>query len=362
MYCSWFAVTMGIGITALILYDFPFTAKWLQVLGIIVWGITMVQFLVSNIFFALRFIIYPEQFMKMLRHPHQSMFLGCWPMGFATIINLTDSLFKQRAWKATYAMWWIDIAATLFSAWIVVFLIFSVHTRDSDTLNATILLPVVALVVAGSTGGLIAQSQPADLQESSAIVSLLLWANGELLGFSFIVIYLCRMIMNKLPPRLIAVSSFLPLGPLGQGAFGVQNISDVFCMFLTNKGVAAQTVNAVHYLGVITALVLTGYATFWFVMACSTCLFRRPNKFNMSFWALTFPIGTYVTAWYKLASELGLLAFKVLGAIFGCTVILTVLFCTIFTVKFAVFSDELFSQAADETSERRPSLSNNSKV
>jgi len=347
---------MGVGISSSIVYSFPFPAEWLKIIGISIWGFNMSLFLVANIMTVLRFILYPDQFNKMLAHPGQSAFVGCYPMGFATIINMTDLIFGTRAWRAVYVMWWIDVFFTLLSAWAVVIIMFSKHDRNMDSLNATILLPVVALVVASATGALITPNLPVSLRESTIIISALMWGNGEFLGFSCTVIYINRLLQKNLPPRVITISSFLPVGPLGQGAFGIQNIAEGLCGILQDRGFSPETIDAVRYGGVSIAVLLTGYASFWMFIAFTALVVNRPTSFHMSWWGLTFPIGTYVLAWYKLSNETNVYAFKVLGALFGVLVVLMVLICVIGTIKYAVFDEVLFQHVQAETSPNDDSL------
>lgn len=341
---------MGVGITASLLYEFPFNARWLHICAIVAWGCNLGLFGWSMLMITLRFTLFPEQFKKTIRHLGQSAFLGCQPMGLATIINATALICGESSWRAVYALWWIDVFFTLLSSWLLVFTMFCIQRRDSASTNATILLPVVALVVCGATGGFISTYLPESLQESTIIVSALLWGNGELLALSFIVIYLHRMLAEGLPPRLIAISSFLPVGPLGQGAFAVQNLTDGLCAIMQRRGVSEQSIEAVHYVGVSVAVILVGYASFWMFIGIVGLLYGRPNVFNMSWWGLTFPIGTYAMAWYKLAKETDIYAFKVLGAIWGTTVILTVLLCSALTLWWGIFHTRLFDQFRDETS------------
>ncbi|KAJ6168147.1 voltage-dependent anion channel [Penicillium chrysogenum] len=42
-----------------------------------------------------------------------------------------------------------------------------------------------------------------------------------------IAIYLMRLMLHKLPATAVIVSTFLPLGPLGQGSYGIQKLGSV---------------------------------------------------------------------------------------------------------------------------------------
>lgn len=347
---AWYASIMGIGITAAIMYNFPFQAHWLRVFGIVVWGINLFLFVVFTVMFLLRFLKYPEQFKRMILHPGQSTFLGCLPMGFTTLINMIHYIWGHSAWVAVYVLWWISVTLSLLCVWGLVFVMFCKQKRDIETLNATILLPVVTVVVAGSTGGLIASAQPETLQPSTLVVSFLLWANGQAVGLSFIAIYMYRLLVSNLQPRVIAFSSLLPIGPLGQGAFGIQCMAEVAAEILKrDPNISPGVPEAVKYGSVFIALFLVGYGTFWVVMALFTGLYLRPTQFHMSWWGLTFPLGTYVVAWYKLADELEITTFKAIGAVFGVIVMLTVLICTIGSIFYGGLNCHLFAQAEAET-------------
>ncbi|ANB12100.1 Ssu1p [Sugiyamaella lignohabitans] len=341
---AWFAAVMGVGISSIILYTFPFNARWLRILGVIIWGFNMGLFGIANILFVSRFLLHPAAFAQLLRDPTQSVFLGCWPMGFATIINMTDLQFGRDAWKATYAMWWIDVFVSLFTAWYVVFCMYSKHDRKStESINATILLPVVAVVVASSTGALITANLPKQLQESTIIITALLWGNGELLGFTCTAIYIHRLLRSNLPPSQLAISNFLPVGPLGQGSFGIIIITSNLATLLAERQVLTVPESAlVRYAGIGIAMAMMGYACFWVSIAFLAILTDPPKSFNPGWWGLTFPLGTFVLGWYRLADETGLLAFKVLGAIFGGIEVLLALTCTIQSINHAVIHDTLF--------------------
>jgi tellurite resistance protein TehA-like permease len=88
-------------------------------------------------------------------------------------------------------------------------------------MGAAWLLPVVACVVAAASGAIVADVLP-DPQYALAtlIASYVLWGVGVPLALMLIVVYLMRLMLYKLPAKMVIVSTFLPLGPLGQGGYG----------------------------------------------------------------------------------------------------------------------------------------------
>ncbi|ODQ63742.1 hypothetical protein NADFUDRAFT_84344 [Nadsonia fulvescens var. elongata DSM 6958] len=388
---AWFAGVMGCGITSTILYNFPFEAGWLRILGLIFYGFTMILFSVFTTMLLSRFIFWPSQWRAVLRHPAQAAFLGCYPMGMATLINTTTLVFKDsakypHAWIACYVLWWINVGLSVASCWGVLFIMFKYQRRSNvNTLNAVILLCVVPLLVCASTGSLVLPMLPQHLHMIQLVVSFLMWANGEILAFMLITIYVYRLLRSNLPVTPMLISSLLVVGPLGQGAFGILHIGVSASLVLPNLiGVPAQHVlvseNASQFLVYTTcfiALSLLSFAFFWMAITLFSCITAcRPGytelndneksslaslpgpfaKFTPAWWAMTFPVGTVSTACTQLYKELNLLTFGVLGAIFGVFVVFTVLLCLSGWIRFGLLSDDLFKIAETETSPKSETL------
>ena len=56
----------------------------------------------------------------MMRHPVQSLYLGCYPMGFATLIIASVGIVYEhfgyggtRFLYTLYGLWWFDVAMSL---------------------------------------------------------------------------------------------------------------------------------------------------------------------------------------------------------------------------------------------------------
>lgn len=62
------------------------------------------------------------------------------------------------------------------------------------------------------------------------IASYLCAGIGMLLAAAIIVLYLQRLILHHLPPREVVVSSWLPVGPIGQGGFALIELGHVAVM------------------------------------------------------------------------------------------------------------------------------------
>lgn len=92
---------------------------------------------------------------------------------------------------------------------------------ELQSMAAPWLLPIVACVVAAASGAIVADVLPhPQYALGTLIASFVLWGIGVPLALMVMVIYLMRLMLHKLPPKAVIVSTFLPLGPLGQGGFG----------------------------------------------------------------------------------------------------------------------------------------------
>ena len=75
---------MGTGIVSILLHNLPYNAQWLQYISYIFFGLNVLLFSIFLTLSVLRYTLYPEIWVAMIFHPAQSLFLGCFPMGFAS--------------------------------------------------------------------------------------------------------------------------------------------------------------------------------------------------------------------------------------------------------------------------------------
>ena len=111
---SWFSVTMGTGVTSILLFNLPYNGTWLHYIAYIIFVLNVVLFVTFFLISLLRYTLYPKIWRAMIRHPAQSLFLGCFPMGLATIINMICFVcvpqWGGNWWLLAWALWWIDVA------------------------------------------------------------------------------------------------------------------------------------------------------------------------------------------------------------------------------------------------------------
>lgn len=84
----WFAVTMGTGIVSILLHNLPYNGDWLYWISVVVFCLNIALFVTFTVISIVRYTVFPEIWWAMIRHPAQSLFIGTFPMGLATIINM----------------------------------------------------------------------------------------------------------------------------------------------------------------------------------------------------------------------------------------------------------------------------------
>jgi len=220
---NWFAATMGTGILAIAMAQFPARIPGLKVVAEGVWLFNIGLFSLFTLLYAARWVFFFDSAKRIFGHSVVSMFFGCIPMGLATIINGILS-FGVAQWGPAAvafarALWWLDVGIALTCGVAIPLMMFTRQRHTIDQMTAVWLLPVVAAEVAAVSGGLLAPHLfEADQQLTVLVSSYVLWGCSVPLALSVLVILVLRMTIHKLPPANMAASSWrFGLARVGRG-------------------------------------------------------------------------------------------------------------------------------------------------
>ena len=81
---SWFSVCMGTGVVSILLHNLPYNAHGIWYISVVVFGLNVFLFLCFSAISLARYIKFPEIWGVMIKHPSQSLFLGCIPMSLSS--------------------------------------------------------------------------------------------------------------------------------------------------------------------------------------------------------------------------------------------------------------------------------------
>ncbi len=281
------------------------------------------------------------------------------------------------AWGKRWAyialgFWWLDIVVAVTVSLGMTFVMFTRQRQTVQTLAPQWLLPIVSCVVASASGGIVAQTlMPfnANLARGTLVASYCVWGCGLPLAMMVIALLIFRFATGGAPRGQSLAAVFLPVGPCGQGSFGIATMGVVARQLAYEHDVsiipglhgddAKYIASAMYAGGLVVGFVLWGLALAWYTIGMAMFIdgVRRDPKllglgnFTVSLWALTFPIGTFATSSIVLGHELHSTAFKVVGAFLATQVILHWLYVSVFTA-WKVVQGTLF--AAPELSDASP--------
>ena len=318
---NWFTITMGTGVLALALNQFPGNIALLHHVGAGLWMANIVLFSLCTLLYAARWVFFTRDALPIFGHPVMPMFLGAIPMGLATIVNgflaFGISRFGPAAVEIALVLWWLDAALAVATGLLVPFLMFVRQSHSIESMTGVWLLPIVPAEVTAASGGLLAVHLAGVGAAHLLLFCYVLWAVSVPLALGVLVVLFLRLVLHKLPPRDMAVSSWLALGPLGTGALGLQLLGHDAPALLGAAGLG-DIGQVAHGVGIIGGLVLWGYGAWWLVMAAATTLvyLREGLPFNMGWWGFTFPLGVYTLATLNLGVQTGIGVFMVLGGAF----------------------------------------------
>ncbi|KAF8207144.1 voltage-dependent anion channel [Mycena galopus ATCC 62051] len=347
---SWHTVVMGTGGVAGLISRFHFgqDSEAIKVFTLLFFFLNLFFFIVICAATIARYWIFPELWDAMLRHPSQSLFIGAFPMGAATLINTALTINQSYSFAglgflyALWAFWWLDCAISLFTAIGMIMIMITRHQHSLGQISTLWLLPVVPLIVASSTGGLLANalSHHATYAILTTAVSFMLLLTGLSLAGMIATVYLMRLVVYGFDTSII-LSSFIILGPLGQGGFSMlvngQNVARIPLPTILSPA-AIQTVCF------CAAWALWSIALFWLCIGlCSVGSVLRQQRIPLSvaYWGTIFPTALVALLTVELGVVLESRTLDYLGAILSVFVFLLWSFVFVKTIP-AVWNRSVF--------------------
>lgn len=325
---NWFTVSMGTGVVALIVSEFPMLKALTWQLGTGLWYFNILLFVLFTVLYGLRWAFYPHEAKQIFQHPSMSLFLGTIPMALATILNgflkYCQPIYGDTAVQIAQTLWYADVVLALLVAWAVPFAMYRHQEHALQQMTAVWLLPIVACEVAASSGGLLLGHLAADTYAVAILLgSYVLWGVSVLPAFAILTILMLRLVLHKLPEKELAVSSWLALGPIGTAALALLVLGHQAPTLMASLGLA-QLGQLFQQAGILASLILLGFGLWWLGIAVLTTLHHAKQElpFNLGWWGLTFPLGVYTLAILTLAQQLNLAFLYAVGYAFAAILML----------------------------------------
>lgn len=273
-------------------------------------------------------------------------------MGAATLINSALTANQQWSFSGTgflyalWAFWWADLALSWLCAFGMLYAMYASRLmsdyptlmRDccrmttqhhSLTKMASVwVLPMVTLIVASSTGGLLADAlMPHSTNHAllTTAVSFTAVIMGLSLAIMVLTVYLTRLVLHGPPDVALILSAFITLGPLGQGGFSLlvngRNLSALLPLHLGDTFPSAALTGQMLYSACFCgAWILWSMGIAWALISlCSVYAVARKQAvpFSLAYWGLIFPNGVFALLSVELGTVLDSPFFHYFGAIWS---------------------------------------------
>ncbi|KAL6718745.1 hypothetical protein ACLMJK_002979 [Lecanora helva] len=348
---SWFIITMSTGVVSILTHQLPYNGRWLGIISLIFFALNVALFLTFTLISCIRYTIYPQLIPRVLRHPHQSLFLATFPIGLVTIIIMIV-LVCVPAWgrgMATFAwvLWWIASVLSLTTCTHLTWVIMTNRRNELSEMTALYFIPIVAVVAAAAAGGLVAREIP-DVHHQlwTLIISYILWGVGTPLSWVILTLYFLRMTIHEPVKREVIVSLLLPIGPLGLSGFSIISFGKLAMrLFPAVHAVphAADAGRIFYLIGVLAGLILWGFAITWFLVAIIMIATSGGFSFNMGWWGFIFPVGVFTLLTITLGEEMESRFFKILSCVFTGMLVVAWLIIAAGTLRNSLTGKMFFS-------------------
>ncbi|KAI6113240.1 voltage-dependent anion channel [Pisolithus croceorrhizus] len=376
---AWFTITMGTGSIAVICHSFPYNTQSpvATYLALAFFFLDLALFLLFTAISLARYTLYPNIWHRMIHHPVQSLYLGTFPMGAATLLTVAISVFRETfdlgrpLVYTVWVLWWVDVIILLLCFCGTLHMMQGCQKHSLESMTLRWLLPVVTLIVVSSAGGVIAPIISA-YSTSGALITLTfcvcMVAVALPVVMMMLTIYLLRCMIYGYPQRSLILSSLFPLGPFGQSAYAILLIgsglrSILPASFGDTQGLfqSATTPVLVETVCVMIALTLWAFETMWlaFALLAVRHAIQREGRFSfeLSFWGLIFPNGVYANITISLGSTFSSNFFRVCGAAYAIATLLLWLYVFVQTVRILP-SGRMFDSSPGEVEVAEENVSN----
>jgi C4-dicarboxylate transporter/malic acid transport protein len=288
---NWFASVMGTGIVATAGATLPVAVPGLHTLARAVWVFAALLLAGLTVLVGGHWLRHPTVARSHADNPQMAHFYGAAPM----------------------ALWTAGTVGGLFTAVSIPYLMFTQHDVKPDAAFGGWLMPVVPPMVSAAGGALLIPHAPA-----GAARQTMLYGCYAMFGLSLIAaLIIVSMIWSRLVLYGTSGTARVPtlwivLGPLGQSITAAGLIGHNAA-----TAVDPEIARAMDTFSILFGVPVWGFAVLWIALASALTVrtLRRGMPFALTWWSLTFPVGTFVTGTTQLALHTGLPVFRIAAVI-----------------------------------------------
>ncbi|NRD73564.1 TDT family transporter [Shewanella sp. VB17] len=333
---NWFASVMGTGIIANAAVGLPWFGEHLSSLGLAIWLLASIMLFFMLLIKIVQTVMNPHIIKRQFNDPVMAQFFGAPPMAILTVAGGTV-LFGPQIMPSDVAiiiawiLWILGTVGGLIAAVIIPYRLFTHHKIRHDAAFGGWLMPVVPPMVSAAMGAmLIPYAQNIVLQQTLLYFCYAMFGISLISSLIIITMIWSRLVHSGTSGGARAPTLWIVLGPLGQSITAAGALGTV-ALLVVDEPMSTS----INNMAIIYGVPIWGFAFFWSILAGLLTIraLRRKMPFSLTWWALTFPVGTCVTGTTQLALHTGLWVFECAAVILFAGLICTWLIAAIGTIN-----------------------------
>jgi C4-dicarboxylate transporter/malic acid transport protein len=345
---NWFASVMGTGIVANAAATLPVQVAGQRVFAQVVWVIATALLVLLAVAVTVQWIRHPKVARSQARNPQMTHFYGAAPMALLTVgsgavLIGRDLIGLRLAVDLDWVLFSAGTIGGLFTAMSIPYLMFTQLEVGPDAAFGGWLMPVVPPMVSAAAGALLLPHLAPGVGRTT-----MFYGCFAMFGLSLVAaLIIITMIWSRLAHYGISGTARVPtlwivLGPLGQGITAAGLLGTAAATAIRPELAYGMDVFAVLF-----GVPVWGFAVLWIALATALTArtMRRGMPFALTWWSLTFPVGTFVTGTSQLAVHTGLPMFRWAAALAYVCLLCTWTLVAAWTLRGSV-KGSLFAPAA----------------
>ncbi|OBJ86901.1 TDT family transporter [Mycobacterium asiaticum] len=337
---NWFASVMGTGIVAIAGATLPVHVPGLRGFTHGVWVFAAILLVALIVLVGGHWLRNPRVARTHARNPQMAHYYGAAPMALMTVgagaVLVSGDLIGERiAVDLDWVLWTAGTLGGLFTAVSIPFLMFTQLHVEPDAAFGGWLMPVVPPMVSAATGALLLPHMPPGTGRETMLYGCYAMFGLSLLASANIITMIwSRLVLFGTSGSTRVPTLWIVLGPLGQSV----TAAGLLAAAASTGAVDRRVSEAMNAFAIIFGVPVWGFAVLWIALATALTVrtLRRGMPFALTWWSLTFPVGTFVTGTSQLAVHTHLPAFRVAAVIAYLGLLLTWILVTVRTARGSV--------------------------
>ena len=305
---AWYTLCMSTGGIALLIHAQPHQFPGLRQIGLAVYILNIVIFVLLTAAMLTRFFLFPGTFASSITHPREGFFFGTFFLSVATLLTGTQRYVVPPppiqtpegvmpiAQESASLLWFMQIA---FWAYVVLTTlvavgqysyVFSAHSFGLQTMMPTWILPIFPIMLSGTIAAVIAGAQPAHLAVPIITAGLTCQGLGVAVALMMYAHMVGRLMQSGLPHREHRPGLFMCVGPPAFTVLAFMGMAqDLPKNFDADSDGVVLDAAIIRTLAVVSAGFLWAVSFWWFCIAVIAVVQSPPKYFHLGWWACVFP-------------------------------------------------------------------------